>query len=34
MDCTINAPGDKNNVIDGFNSTEKRYLKEKTETYW
>ena len=29
MDCEINAPGNEKNVIDGLNSTEKRYLKGK-----
>ena len=27
MDSSINAPGNKNNVVDGINATEKCYLK-------
>ena len=30
-DLTINAPGHGNNVVDGLNATEKRYLKGKME---
>ena len=28
MDLAINAPGHENNVVDGLNATDKRYLKE------
>ena len=31
MDLAINAPGHGNNVVDGINATEKRYLKEQME---
>ena len=31
MDCAINAPGHVNNVVDGLNTTDKRYLKGKME---
>ena len=31
MDCAINAPGHGNNVVDGPNATDKRYLKEQME---
>ena len=31
MGHKINAPGHGNNVIDGLNSTDKHYLKEKME---
>ena len=31
MDHTINAPGHGNNVIDGINTEDKRYLKGKME---
>ena len=30
-DCAINEPGHRNNVVDGLNAIEKRYLKEKME---
>ena len=33
MDCAINAPGHGNNVVDGPNATDKRYLKEKNVIY-
>ena len=33
-DCTINAPGHGNNVVDGINTTDKRYLKEENGNYW
>ena len=29
MDRAINAPGHGNNVVDGINATEKRYLDEQ-----
>ena len=29
IDSAINAPGHGNNVVDGMNATDKRYLKEK-----
>ena len=29
MDRGINPPGDGNIVVDGLNSTDKRYLKDK-----
>ena len=28
MDHSINAPGNVNNVVDGLNATDIRYLKE------
>ena len=31
MDCAINAPGHGNNVVDGINATDTRYLKQKME---
>ena len=31
MDRSINIPGHVNNVADGINATDKRYLKEKIE---
>ena len=31
MDLAINAPGHWNNVVDGLNAKEKRYLKEQME---
>ena len=31
MDCAINAPGHRNNVIYGLNATDKCYLKEEME---
>ena len=31
MDCTINAPGHGNNVVDGLNAMDKRYLKGEIE---
>ena len=31
MDRAINAPGHGNNVVDGLNTTDKRYLKSKME---
>ena len=27
IDCTINAPGHRNNYIDGINATDKHYFK-------
>ena len=30
-DHAINSPGNGNNVVDGLNATEKRYLKVKME---
>ena len=29
MDREINAPGHRNNIVDGLNATGKRYLKEQ-----
>ena len=31
MDLSINAPGHINNVVDGLNATDKRYLNEQME---
>ena len=31
MNLSINAPGHKNNVVDGHNSTDTRSFKEQTE---
>ena len=31
MDLAINAPGNRNNVVDGLNATDKHFLKEQIE---
>ena len=31
MDCEINVPGQRNNVVDGLNTTDKFYFKEQME---
>ena len=31
MDCAINAPVHRNNVVDVINVTDKHYLKEKMD---
>ena len=31
MDCAINTPCHGENIVDGINETDKRYLKEKME---
>ena len=31
LDLSINAPGHENNIVDGFNATDKHYLKGEME---